>query len=338
VKRPTSFDIAALAGVSQATVSRALSHSTAVSESVRLRVIEAAQKLNYTVDVNARKLRSKKINTIAVLISEDLDQDSPINPFFMPMIGSILKYAGNLGYDVLVSLQRQSDNWSTDYGFARRADGIIFLGYNDYEAYSRKVLALSEIGEPWVVWGPVMSDHPNLFIGSENEIGAFEAVDHLIKLGRKRIAFLGEASSSHPEFKDRFDGYIRALTEAGLVVDKALLVDCFISREDGAKAISTLIKEGIQFDAIFALADLTAIGAMQALQSHGLRVPEDISVMGFDDIWAAACTTPSLSTVRQDTTLAAKALVDALGSLIDNEPVTITRVPTTLIIRGSCGG
>ncbi|MFT3997610.1 MAG: substrate-binding domain-containing protein [Asticcacaulis sp.] len=338
VKRPTSFDIAALAGVSQATVSRALSQSPSVSEEVRRRVFEAAARLNYTVDVNARKLRSKRINTIAVLISEDLDQDNPINPFFVPLLGSILKYAGGKGYDVLTSLQQQSANWSTDYGFARRADGIILLGYKDYEDYSRKAQGLSEIDEPWVVWGLAQPGQAGHGVGSDNAEGAYQAVSHLIRLGRRRIAFLGEASSSHPEFRDRYDGYARALTEAGLPLDPQLLVDGFISREDGAAAVGRLIDGDVDFDAVFATADLTAIGAMQGLQKRGKRVPEDVSVVGFDDVWAAACTTPMLSTVRQDTTAAAKALVDALDALIAGEPLEQSRVPTRLIIRESCGG
>lgn len=337
VKRPTSFDIAALAGVSQATVSRALSQSPAVSEEVRKRVFEAAQQLNYTVDVNARKLRSKKINTIAVLISEDLDQDNPINPFFVPLLGAILKYAGQKGYDVLTSLQQQSASWSNDYGFARRADGLILLGYKDYDDYVRKAEGLSDIGEPWVVWGLVQPGAGHS-VGSDNEQGAYEAVSHLIRLGRRRIAFLGEASSSHPEFRDRYDGYARALRENGLSLDADLLADCFISREDGAAAVARLMQRGAEFDAVFGTADLPAIGAMQALQKQGRRVPQDVSVIGFDDLWAAACTTPALSTVRQDTTAAARALVDALDRMIANAPVEPVRVPTRLIIRESCGG
>lgn len=118
MKRPTSFDIAALAGVSQATVSRALSGASSVSEPVRQRVFDAAAQLNYTVDINARKLRSKKINTIAVLVSEDLDHsDNRINPFFLPLIGSILDYANSKGVDVLMSLQKADADWGADYGF-----------------------------------------------------------------------------------------------------------------------------------------------------------------------------------------------------------------------------
>lgn len=338
-KRPTSFDIAALAKVSQATVSRALSGSSAVSAAVRQRVFDAAVQLNYTVDINARKLRSKKINTIAVLVSEDMDRsDNPINPFFLPMIGAILDYANSRGVDVLMSLQKPGADWSADYGFSRRADGIIFLGYRDFDTYLRKVEALRQIGEPWVVFGPVMPETPDVFIGSDNSGGAHAAVEHLLNLGRRRIVFLGEASASHSEFFERFNGYLQAHAEAGVAPDPALAVDCFISREEGAAAINRLLDDGTAFDAVFAVTDLLAIGAIQALQKRGLNVPGDVSVMGFDDLWACTCTTPTLSTVRQDTTRAAHVLVDTLAALIDGEPVEMTRIPTQLIIRESCGG
>lgn len=337
MKRPTSFDIAALAGVSQATVSRALSNAYPVSEDVRRRVVEAAAKLNYTVDINARKLRSKKINTIAVLVSEDLDQpDNRINPFFLPLIGSILDYAGDKGVDVLVSLQKQSGNWGVDYGFSRRADGIIFLGYRDFETYRQKVEVLRQVGEPWVVFGPQMSEDPDLFVGSDNEGGAYAATAHLIGRGRKRIVFLGEASERYSEFSERFKGYVRAHEEAGVAVDPALAVDCFISREEGAAAIQRLLDEKADFDAVFAVTDLLAIGAIQTLQKRGYQVPQDVSVMGFDDLWVCTCINPELSTVRQDTTTAARVLVDTLIRLIDGQPAEMTRIPTQLIIRESC--
>jgi len=243
MKRPTSFDIAALAGVSQATVSRALSAASPVSEDVRRRVLEAAAKLNYVVDTNARKLRSKKINTIAVLVSQDLDNnDNRINPFFLPLIGSILAYADQKGIDVLMSLQNQGDDWGLDYGFARRADGIIFLGYRDFESYTQKIENLRRIGEPWVVFGPVMKDDPDLFVGSDNAGGAHAAVAHLLKKGRRRIVFLGEASEHHSEFFERYKGYLRAHIEAGVAPDRHLAVDCFISREEGAAAIDRLLE------------------------------------------------------------------------------------------------
>ncbi len=336
MKRPTSFDIAALAGVSQATVSRALSAASPVSEEVRRRVFEAAAKLNYVVDINARKLRSKKINTIAVLVSQDLDQtDNRINPFFLPLIGSILAYADEKGIDVLMSLQNQGDDWGMDYGFSRRADGIIFLGYRDFEAYKLRVENLRKIGEPWVVFGPVIKEDPDLFVGSDNAGGAHAAVTHLLKKGRKRIVFLGEASEHHSEFFERYKGYLRAHVEAGVAPDRDLAVNCFISREEGAAAVDRLLEGKVDFDAVFAVTDLLAIGAIQSLQKHGRTVPGDVSVMGFDDLWACTCINPTLSTVRQDTTTAAKVLVDTLGALIDGEKVEMTRIPTQLVLRES---
>ncbi|MEI9903168.1 MAG: substrate-binding domain-containing protein [Asticcacaulis sp.] len=163
---------------------------------------------------------------------------------------------------------------------------------------------LRHVGEPWVVFGPVMPEDPNLFIGSDNEGGSHAAVEHLIRLGRKRILFLGEASERHSEFFERYKGYLRAHAEAGIAPDPALAVDCFISREEGAAAVERLLEEGVAFDAVFAVTDLLAIGAIQSLQKRGLHVPKDVSVMGFDDLWACTCINPSLSTVHQDTSAA----------------------------------
>lgn len=337
-QRPTSLDIAALAGVSQTTVSRALSQSPLVSEDARRRVIEAAKSLRYKVDVNARKLRSRKIHTLAVLISEDLNSnDSPINPFFLPLIGSILKYAGQKGYDVLISLQQQSDEWGTDYGFSRRADGIIFLGCKDYQVYTHLFEYLNEVGDPWVVWGVNRPDCARLCIGTDNEGGGYAATKHLIELGRRRIAYVGKYQPEHPEFRDRYQGYCRALKEAGLPVDGALRVEAFLDREEGSAAIDKMLDEGTAFDSVFCATDLLAMGAMQALHRCGLHVPNDVSVVGFDDLWVCSSLSPALTTVRQDTEAAARALIDGLSCLIEEEPVQDTLMPARLVIRESCG-
>ena len=336
MKRPTAFDIAALTGLSPTTVSRVLRQSPLVSDTARQRVLEAAHTLRYS---SGAKARPKKIHTLAVLISEDLDKaGNPINPFFLPLIGSILQYAGQKGYDVLMSLQQPSDDWGTDYGFSRRADGIIFLGCKDYEAYTHKFEYLNEVGDPWVVWGVDRPDCARLCIASDNEGGAYNAVSHLIKLGRRRIAYFGKTSAAHPEFKERFEGYRRALREAGIAYDEALHADCFLEREEGGAAVKSLIERGTPFDAVFCATDLLAMGAMQELIRRGYGVPQQVSVMGFDDLWVCSSLSPSLSTVRQDTQAAARALVDGLSGLIEDEPVVVRRMPTRLIVRESCGG
>ena len=339
VKRPTSFDIAALTGVSQTTVSRALAESPLVSHETRRKVQDAARALRYKVDANARKLRSRKIHTLAILISEDLEKnDNPINPFFLPLLGSILRYAGQKGYDVLVSLQQPADDWGTDYGFSRRADGVIFLGCKDYQSYTHKFEYLNEVGDPWVVWGVDRPDCARLCIGSDNEGGVYNAVTHLANLGRRRIAYLGKFQPEHPEFKERYQGYRRALQDAGLPYDENLRRDVFLDREEGVAAVAQMFAGGHAFDAVFCATDMLAMGAMQELIRRGLRVPEDVSVMGFDDLWVCSSLSPSLSTVRQDTVAAAQALVDGLSNLIEDEPAPDTRIPTQLVIRESCGG
>lgn len=286
-----------------------------------------------------RRLRSKKIHTLAVLISEDLErEENPINPFFLPLIGQILKYAGGQGYEVLTSLQQSSDDWGTDYGFSRRADGVIFLGCKDYDVYTHKFEYLNEVGDPWVVWGVDRPDCAKLCIASDNEGGAFNAVGHLIGLGRRRIAYLGKSSPDHPEFRERFDGYRRALDAAGIAFDPDLVGDCFLRREEAAARVEGMMNARTSFDAIFCATDLLAMGAMQSVIRAGLQVPRDVSIIGFDDIWVCSSLSPSLTSVHQDTAAAARALVDGLSGLIEDEPFQITRIPTKLIVRESCGG
>ena len=292
-----------------------------------------------SVETQSRRVRSKKIHTLAVLISEDLERDeNPINPFFLPLIGQILKYAGSQGYEVLTSLQQSSDDWGTDYGFSRRADGVIFLGCKDYDIYTHKFEYLNEVGDPWVVWGVDRPDCAKLCIASDNEGGAYNAVNHLIGLGRRRIAYLGKSSPDHPEFKERFDGYRRALAAAGIAFDPALVGDCFLRREEAQVCVGAMMAGGVAFDAIFCATDLLAMGAMQQVVRAGLVVPRDVSIIGFDDIWVCSSLSPSLTTVHQDTAAAARALVDGLGGLIEDEPFQITRIPTKLVVRESCGG
>ncbi len=339
MKRPTSFDIAAITGVSQTTVSRALSHSPLVNEETRQKILDVARQLHYKVDSNARKLRSKKIHTMAVLISADLDNpQNPINPFFLPLIGSILQYAGEKGFDIITSLQQPTDDWGTDYGFSRRADGIIFLGCKDFESYTNKFEYLNEVGDPWVVWGVNRPDCARLCIGSDNEDGGFKATSHLIRMGRRRIAYFGKSSPEHPEFKERYDGYRRALAVAGIDYDPKLHRDCFLERDEGFAEVGRMIGEGVEFDAVFASCDLLAMGVLQGLNRNGFRVPHDVAVIGFDDLWVCSSLSPALSTMRQDTEAAARVLVDGLSALIENEPVKDIRMPTQLVVRESCGG
>jgi DNA-binding LacI/PurR family transcriptional regulator len=334
----TSFDIAQLAGVSQPTVSRALRGSSTVSESTRKRIEAIAHQLNYIVDKNASSLRRQTTNTLALLFFEDPTPDeSMINPFFLSMLGSITRTCALRGYDLLISFQQLSSNWHVDFEDSRKADGIILLGYGDYEIYRARLAALVEQGTHFVRWGFSEEGQSGTTIGCDNFQGGVIAGEHLIANGRRNIAFLGDATSHYPELQTRYRGLCAAMEAAGIAPDPRLQVDAITSEQAGFDAAQKLIARGVPFDAIFAASDLIAIGAIRALEGNARTVPGDVAVVGFDDIPAASLAHPPLTTVQQDYRLAGETLVDALLSQIRNEQNRLAMLPAKLIVRKSCG-
>lgn len=336
--KPTSFDIAYRAGVSQSTVSRALRNSPLVNEETRLKVQAIAKELNYKVDKNASNLRSQHSATIALLLFEDpTSDDSLINPFFMSMLGSITRACSNQGYDLLVSFQQMKNDWHADFEDTNKADGIILLGYGDFLDYEEKLIQLIEQDTRFVRWGADVKELPIISVGCNNFHGGYQLTEHLIKNNYKKFAFIGSASRHSPEFFDRYLGHCKALTDNKLNIDKVLQIDAVSTEESGHIAACKLIESGHSFDAIFGASDLIAIGAMRALQEHDIKVPENVAIVGFDDIPMASFTFPTLTTARQNTTLAGELLVDSLLKLIKGEEVSTTLMPTSLVIRKSCG-
>ena len=334
--KPTSFDIAALAGVSQPTVSRALRGDRAVNEATRKRIEAIARQLNYTVDKNASSLRRGQSNTLALLFFEDTAPDgSAINPFFLSMLESILRTCAGRGYDLLTSFQQLSADWHVDYEDSRKADGIILLGYGDYELYRARLGQLRSQGTHFVRWGSVEADGDGATIGCDNFAGGEAAARHLIDQGRKRIAFLGDASGHYPEFRERYRGMCAALDQAGHPIDPALQIDALTLEESGHEAACQLLATGQQFDAVFAASDMIAIGAMRAFQEAGRTIPHDIALVGFDDIPAASLSHPPLTTVAQDYRRAGEMLVDTLIRRIGGKPTDTTLLAPHLIVRKS---
>jgi alanine racemase len=338
MSRATSFDIAYRANVSQSTVSRALRNSPLVNEETRLKVQAIARELNYKVDKNASNLRTQQSDTIALLLFEDpTNDDSLINPFFLSMLGSITRACAKKGYDLLVSFQQSSDDWHADFEDSKKADGLILLGYGDFVDYEEKLIKLSEQNTHFIRWGAKVAGDNIISVGCDNYQGGYQVTEHVIKNGRKHFAFLGDASSHSPEFLDRYKGHCQALLDNELSVINDLKVDATSIEESGYQAACQLIARNIKFDAIMAASDLIAIGAMRALQEHHIKIPEQVAVVGFDDIAVASFTLPSLTTAKQDTMLAGELLVDNLIALINGEKPTTTLIPTTLIVRKSCG-
>ncbi len=337
--RATSFDIAFRAGVSQSTVSRALRGSPLVNLDTQRKVQAIARQLNYTVDKNASALRRQHAGTLALLLFEDpTSDDSLINPFFLSMLGSITRACARQGHDLLVSFQQLSNDWHAEYQESHKADGLILLGYGDYVEACDKLAALVAQKTHFVRWGAIVDGQPDVSVGCDNVQGGQAITTHLLGLDRRRIAFIGDTTEHRPEFRDRHRGYCAAHAAAGVAVDPALQIDAADSTEQvGREAMQALLARGARFDGVFAASDLLAIGAMHALADAGLHVPDQVSVVGFDDLPMASFATPALTTVQQDTKAAGEMLVGHLLKQIAGEPVASTMLPARVVIRRSCG-
>jgi DNA-binding LacI/PurR family transcriptional regulator len=335
-RRPTSFDIAALAGVSQPTVSRALSGNPSVSEETRARVLAAAEQLHYKVDKNAASLRRRQSRTLALLFFEEWSPDgAAINPFYLSLLGPMVRCCADHGYDLLISFQQLSSDWHVDYEDSRKADGIILLGYGDYVEYRPKLEKLIERGAHFVRWGSAAEGEIGATVSSDNEQGGFDATTHLLQQGRRNIAFVGTVDPGYPEFLERWRGHCRALQAAGIEPDPRLQVDADPDEAAGRAAVAELLGRSVPFDAIFAASDVAAIGALHALQAIGRVVPRDVAIVGFDDIPSASLASPPLTTVTQDPRQAAETLVEAIIASVEQGSATNRLLPVRLTVRES---
>jgi len=336
-KKATSSDVAWHAGVSQSTVSRALSNSSQVSEAMREKIKKVAKELNYIVDKNASNLRSQHSNTIALLLFKDTtNNDSAINPFFLSILSSITNACADKGYDLLVSFQQNSDDWHADFNVSNKADGLILLGYGNYQDYEKRLEQLIRQNTKFVCWGSPAKNLPIISIGCDNFQGSKNITEHLIQQGREYIAFLGDISCDAPEFFERYKGYRLALNNHNLVINNNLQFNAFYTEKSGYDATKKLINSGVKFDGICAACDSIAIGAMRALLENNILIPKQVAVVGFDDISIANYTYPPLTTVKQDTNLAGKLLVSTLIDLLNNDKAFAKLIEPELVIRKSC--
>ncbi|GBL05378.1 LacI family DNA-binding transcriptional regulator [Glaciecola sp. KUL10] len=335
--KATSFDIAHMAGVSQSTVSRALSDSPLVNKETRDKIKQIAKELNYKVDKNASNLRKQHSQTLALLLFEDpTSDDSLINPFFISMLGSITKASSAAGYDLLVSFQNLNDDWHADYEDSNKADGIILLGYGSFTDYEHKLYQLEEQGTRYLRWGAPDQNHPGVSIGCDNYQGGIEVTKHLLQVGHRSFGFIGEVGDAAPEFKARFDGFNKALDDVGIRFDHNNQKDAISTEQAGFEAAKSLLENNIP-DALVCASDLIALGAIRAVRSKGLKVPKDIAVVGYDNIQVSEFAATPLTTVYQNTQLAGELLVSNLLKLIKQEPVSDYLMPPELIVRESCG-
>ncbi len=330
--RVTSFEVAERAGVSQPTVSRALSGSSMISEATREKVLVAAKELGYFVDERAARLRRGHTGTLAtVVICKPGGGARDVNPFSYALLGGICAAAAERGLEVLVSLQSDEDKLFGHFVERGQAEGLIVIGTTANRAawdYFRKI---GETTEPVAYWGSPLGDLD--WVSSDNEVGARLAAGHLVERGCTNLVCVGSRTSVQRQFAERVDAFIARAEELGASARLATIEPGGERREQGRMAIEEVLASGEAVDGIFAVCDALAFGVMDGLQAAGRAIPDDVRLVGFDGIPASELTTPPLSTIEPDLDQAGRLLVEAVTG--DGPHPSIRRVPVGLTVRGS---
>lgn len=327
-------ELADLAGVSLATASRALSDHPDANEKTKQRVRSLAKKYNYRVNERARDLRLKQSRCVSVVLTLDIRAEQRVfDPFFLEMLSAIAGSLAKHDYDLLLShAPLQTIDELNESRVLRRSDGIIFVGQRKQHELLNH---LADTGFPVVAWGSSLPDKTYCLVGSDDEQGGYLATRHLLGLGRRRIAFFGDPK--FPEVAKRLVGYQRALVEYDLALEPGLSLPVPFELRDAEQTIRGSLEDLPRFDAAICCSDVMAMGAMAALGKAGLRVPEDIAIVGYDDIAPAEFSNPPLTTIRQDIQMAGQVLVDSVLNLINGVPVSDAILENELIVRQSCG-
>lgn len=328
--RVQMVDVARLAGVSAATVSRALSGHASIPEPTRLRIADMARDLGYKVNHSAANLRKGQTNAIGVVVT--IGDEQPISdPFILSLIGHIADVLNAQGKNLLLTRVRSNHKAELESLVSSgQVSGLLVIGQTTHHA---TLNALEAAGVPMVVWGALLPDTKYSVVGGDNLGGGFLATRHLLEGGAKRILFLGD--SKFPEGKLRYLGYTKALKQAGIKPDKTLHRYCPLSAKEIEIAINSALDEGVQFDAVFATSDVGAMSALATLASKNIRVPKQVRLVGYDNIPLSAYVHPTLTTIDQPNGLAALAMVDLLNEKIAGGASRSILLPATLIERKS---
>lgn len=325
----TIKDVAKEAKVSIATVSRVLNNSPKVSEETKKKVLEAIKKLGYTPSFVARSLATKSFRTNVIsIVVPFFTRD-----FFVEVLRGINSVISKTEYSInLYDVERIEDKERIfTKEIFNRCDGMIIVSFKIDE---KEVEFLKKINKPIVLIDSYHPHFPSIYV--DNVRGAYMAVKYLITTKRKNIAFISGVLNEpfgYPTSLHRYQGFLKALHEANINFNPALHIQTGFSLEDGYRAGKMLIKTGVFFDAVFCTSDIQAIGVMRALIEEGIKIPEDVSIIGFDDISEARYI--GLSTVRQPMRefgeLGAKIIIEILSG--KKTISTHIELPLELVIR-----
>jgi len=328
----TIADIARLAGVSKSTVSRALNDSPLIGEETKARIRALAREHNFQINAPARRLSMRQSRTIAFVTHAYHKDFSVADLFGLEIMGGISIGLASREYDLLVIHVDPNDTkWAHQYYDTGRVDGFILMTATRKQTH---VKALLELGAPFIIWGVPQPKQKCCSVTGDNVTGGRLATEHLLALGKQRIGFIG-GPSYELEVQHRLAGYEDAMNEAGREIDQILIEYGDFSNTSGADAIRRLLKKAPEIDGVFVNSDLMAIAAMDAIREEGRRVPEDIAVVGYDDLSISEHSNPPLTTIRQNIPLAGKLLAQNLIEYLQTGMMTNVSIPVELIVRKS---
>lgn len=339
----TIKDVARLAGVAQSTVSLVINNKGRINEETRKRILKAIKELDYHPRRSARGLATSKTHNIGFLLNEQYT--SRAEPFYTKIFLGAGFEASNFDYYVLLTSVNENYNPKQQlprFILERNVDGVLVVGRMPHPL----ILKIYEMKIPLVLVDYFIEERKINAVLIDNIEGAFEVVEHLLKLGHRKISFIA-GSKKHPSIKERFIGYKKAIArfeerEKVQIADESLVImeeeEC--SAELGFDTASKLLSGKNRPTAIFGANDAIAIGTIKAIKKFGLKIPEDIAVVGFDDIEWGLHAEPPLTTVRVFKEEMGAAAVKKIMSLID-KPTPVAEkliIRTELVVRDSCGG
>jgi DNA-binding LacI/PurR family transcriptional regulator len=342
LKSPTSSEVARRAGVSRTTVSFVLNNvrDRGISEATRDRVLAAARELGHEPNAAARSLAGGATGTVALVIPRAAHLY--VDVFLGQLVASINQECHRHGLKMLI--ESTDDDGRDSGGFvdlvrSRRIDGLIVVNPS---LDGRKHLGgIADAKIPMVVFGAGLPDVERYHTcGNDTSAAARLVVDHLVGLGHRSIAFVNFAQPEYLAVNERERGWREAMTFHGIAIDPKWAVNADISAASGYRATQELLARGVSFTALFAGNDTIAFGAMRALREAGLRIPQDVALVGYDDIPMAEFASPPLTTVRTDTIGLGRDAMNMLLGLLRRDadiPTMRHEQPVELVVRASCG-
>jgi LacI family transcriptional regulator len=329
----TIKDLAKKAGVSVSTVSRAFNNYSDISKTTREHILKVAEEIGYKPNISVKNSGSSQYFRLGMFV-EGYESSVMLDPIVFEILMPFRDTISKQGYElVLLSTNTdiQKHQSLTKFFKEKQLDGAFILGLKTTDEYFKE---LSSIDYPCVLFDINIQNPKLSCIGVDNTKGAFMAVEHLIKLGHRKIAFINGHEQAVVSY-ERMDGYYLALNRYGIPVDNSLIVDGNFTDKGAEMAIEKLINQYKDITAVFCASDLMAAGAINMLNNLGYTVPEDISVVGFDDIYIAQYMSPKLTTIRQNRDRIGRSAANVLINLVNGQSIGRILIEPELIVRES---